>query len=268
LYFPDHPIETRESNWILNCVFSGQVICEKTCSDTGQEGVPFDQVVVVGDGSYTFDCDTTCFLFMNKIGEGTPYYIPGYRYGDATNKEFISRYVNKYLTKETNTILDLKFPETGTSSLGFTSEIAFAGVVNKDAPEFSIEENGYNPDIGILYATITNTGGIGAAIDTITLENNPNANIIYSPTKLEAGKSDDIIISIMSDTAHLDIAYRAEKLGCQKQKEYANSYAFNLQNTINPYEQKIQHTQYDIILKKGIEPENNLLDLRLILGTQ
>lgn len=271
-----------KGTWAQNCAFDGQVICEKSCTELSADGssIPTSAVTVLADGSYTFDCQTSCFLFIHKVadpevllsGEKKPIAHIDDQPDESDNLETFLEWsapvLQKYISLEVNSILDLS-GSGGSVPLSFDSEIAFAGVVATTGPTLTIEENGYNAELGILYATVTNEGGIGAIVDSVNLPSNPGAEVLYAPASLGAGESDDILISLSdTGTAHLDVAYRAEALGCQDTKEYANTYGFNLANAENPYTAEVIVAGYDLILRKGVEPEPNLLDLRSVLGTQ
>ncbi|MFH1510997.1 MAG: hypothetical protein ABIF10_04840, partial [Candidatus Woesearchaeota archaeon] len=250
----------KENGWLNNCVFNGQVVCESSCSDYDQNGneIPSGDLQVLSDGTYTYDCTVSCFMFVHKVS--------------TTEEEVIlkdlSSQANDYVSTEVNTILDLVFPEEQEQKyLTFTSEIAFKGVVETKGPSITVEENSYNPEIGVLCFKVKNEGDTDAIIDAITVPTDPNTQILYVPEKLKAGESDDVLVGVTgSDSENIDIAYRAETLGCQKTKEYANSYTFNLASSYSPYEKRLDGAGYQIILKKGIQPEENLLDLRQIIG--
>ncbi|MCB9362180.1 hypothetical protein H6504_01980 [Candidatus Woesearchaeota archaeon] len=208
------------------CNFRGQVFCEDSCSNNN---IPLSDFTAQGDAVYTKACDVKCALFRS----------------------------------DANVVWDLRtdVAQTASPAADYEAELAFKGVLSTEGPRLEVQETSYNEYLGVLRMKVQNTGDIGAKLDSAVL---PGAEVMYMPKEVGAGQSDEIIMLIAGNgNKQVQLAYRAEELGCQNTVAHSNGFSVELAPgaILTPPPIVTNPDTYEVVLAKGQQPKENLLDL-------
>ncbi|MCK4491206.1 MAG: hypothetical protein KAU03_01180, partial [Candidatus Altiarchaeales archaeon] len=122
-----------------------------------------------------------------------------------------------------------------------TSHVNAIEVVERPNLEVMESTMGGNSGGYVIRAVIKNTGDGKALVDEITL-NLRSYKILYKPDELDVGGESDIIVDVdleslssLTGPVEVTINYRAENLGCLREKEFTATFELDVVGILNPH---------------------------------